>query len=85
MLRACVQDHKGSWEEHLLLMEFAYNKSYQAIIQMAPFESLYKKPCRSLIYWKKVGERSITGPDLIRDTFEKVCLIWKRILMDQSR
>ena len=24
MLRACVLDHKGSWEEHLPLVEFAY-------------------------------------------------------------
>ena len=33
----------------------------------------------------EVGERSITGPDLVRDTFEKVDLIWKRLLMAQSR
>ena len=32
MLRACVLDHKGSWEEHLPLAEFAYNNSYQANI-----------------------------------------------------
>ena len=32
MLRACVLDHKGSWEEHLPLVEFAYNNSYQASI-----------------------------------------------------
>ena len=28
---------------------------------------------------------SITGPDLIRDTSEKVSLIRQRLLMDQSR
>ena len=28
MLRACVLDHKGSWEEHFPLVEFAYNNSY---------------------------------------------------------
>ena len=28
MLRACVLDHKGSWEEHLPLVEFAYNNNY---------------------------------------------------------
>ena len=28
MLRACVLDHKGSLEEHLPLVEFAYNNSY---------------------------------------------------------
>ena len=32
MLRACVLDHKGSWEEHLPLVEFAYNNSYQVSI-----------------------------------------------------
>ena len=41
MLRACVLDLKGSWEEHLPLVEFAYNNSYQESIQMAPYESLY--------------------------------------------
>ena len=28
MLRAYVLDHKGSWEEHLPLVEFTYNNSY---------------------------------------------------------
>ena len=32
-----------------------------------------------------MGERSITGPDLIRDTSEKVDLIPKRLLTTQSR
>ena len=33
MLRACVLDHKGSWEEHFPLVKFAYNNSYQASIR----------------------------------------------------
>ena len=85
MLQACVLDHKGSWEEHLPLVEFAYNNSYQASIQMAPYEALYGKPCRSPLCWIEVGESSITGPDLIRDTSEKVSLIRQRLLMAQSR
>ena len=36
MLRACVLDHKGCWEEYLPLVEFAYNNSYQASIQRHP-------------------------------------------------
>ena len=28
MLRACILDLKGSWEEHLPFAEFAYNNSY---------------------------------------------------------
>ena len=85
MLRACVLDFKGSWEEHLPLVEFAYNNSYQASIQMAAYEALYGRPCRSSICWTKVGESSTTGPDLIQDTTEKVGLIWKRLLMAQIR
>ena len=34
-LRACVLDHKCSWEEQFPLVEFSYNNSYQASIQMA--------------------------------------------------
>ena len=40
MLQACVLDLKGSWDEHLPLVEFAYNNNYQASIQMAPYEAL---------------------------------------------
>ena len=85
MLRACVLDLKGSWEEHLPIVEFAYNNSYHVSIQMAPYEALYGRPCRSPICWTKMGEPSIIGPDLIRDTSEKVDLIWKRLLTAQSR
>ena len=85
MLRACFLDHKGSWEEHFPLVEFAYNNNLQASIQMAPYEALYGRPCRSPICWTEVGESSINGPDLIRDTSEKVSLKLQRLLTDQSR
>ena len=85
ILRACVLDHKGSWEEQFSLVEFAYNNSYQASTRMAPYEALYGRPCRSLICWTEVGESFITSPDLIRDTSEKVSLIRQRLLTAQSR
>ena len=85
MLRACVLDLKGSWEEHFPLVEFAYNNSYHASIQMAPYEALYGRPYRSPVCWTKVGESSTTGLELIRVTSEKVDLIRKRLLMAQSR
>ena len=52
---------------------------------MAPYEALYGRPCRSPLCWTEVEENSITGPDLIRDTSEKVSLIRQRLLMAQSR
>ena len=34
MLRGCMLDFKGSWEEYLPLAEFAYNNSFQSTIGM---------------------------------------------------
>ena len=85
MLQACVLDLKDSWEEHLPLVEFTYNNSYRASIQMAPYEALYGRPCRSLICWTEMEERSSIGSDLIGDTSNKVDLMWKRLLVAQSR
>ena len=85
MLRAFVLDHKGSWDEHLPLVEFAYNNSYQASIQLAPYEALYGRPVRSPLCWTEVGESSITGSNLVRDTSEKVSLKRQRLLTAQNR
>ena len=52
---------------------------------MAPYEALYGRPCRSPICWTEVGESSITGPDLIRDTSDKVGMIRKCLLTAQNR
>ncbi|CAA0825684.1 Unknown protein, partial [Striga hermonthica] len=56
MLRALVLDRGDKWESILPLVEFAYNNSYQTLIQMAPFEALYGRKCRSPLYWEDVGE-----------------------------
>ena len=85
MLPACVLDHNGRWEKHLPLVEFAYNNSYQASMQMAPYEALYERSCRSPICWTEIGEISIIGLDLIKDTYERVGLIRHRLLTAHSR
>ena len=85
MLRACIMDFHGAWESHLLLAEFAYNNSYRASIGMAPFEALYGRPCRSPVCWAEVGDRSLLGPELVRETTEKVALIRERLKTAQSR
>ena len=41
MRRACVLEFKDNWVDHLALVEFAYNNSYQTSIGMAPYEALY--------------------------------------------
>ena len=68
----------------MALVEFAYNNSYQVSVQMAPYEALYGRPCRLPLCWIEVEESSITGPNLIRDTSEKVRWIRQCLLMAQS-
>jgi hypothetical protein len=45
MLRACVLEFKGVWVQYLPLIEFAYNKNYQATIGMPPYKALYRRKC----------------------------------------
>ncbi|GKA20794.1 putative reverse transcriptase domain-containing protein [Tanacetum coccineum] len=56
MLRACVLDFRGSWDVHLLLVEFSYNNSYHSSVRCAPFKALYSRKCRPPIMWAKVVE-----------------------------
>ncbi|KAI3804484.1 hypothetical protein L1987_26058 [Smallanthus sonchifolius] len=81
MLRACVIDFKGNWDLHLPLVEFSYNNSYHTSIDMAPFEALYSRKCRSPICWTEIGEAQITGPELIQETSEKIMLIRDNLLV----
>ncbi|GJX73566.1 putative reverse transcriptase domain-containing protein [Tanacetum coccineum] len=63
MLRACVLDFEGSWDVHLLFVEFSYNNSFHSSVRCAPFEALYGRKCRSPIMWAEVGEGQLIGPD----------------------
>ena len=79
MLRACVLDFKGGWDQHLSLIEFAYNNSYQSTIQMVPYEALYGRKCRSPLGWFEVGDHSLLGLDMVQDAVRKVRLVRDRM------
>lgn len=85
MLRACVLDFKGSWDEYLALIEFAYNNSYHSSIGMTPYEALYGRPCRSPVCWAEVGDNKVMGTEVVQETTEKVSIIRDRIRRAQSR
>ncbi|KAK6120947.1 hypothetical protein DH2020_045316 [Rehmannia glutinosa] len=52
---------------------------------MAPYEALYGRKCRSPLYWSEVGEKKMLGPELVRQTVEKIAKIQDRIRMAQDR
>ena len=60
MLRACVLEFEGSC---------------QSSIQMALYEALYGRKCRSPVGWFEVGARQLLGPDMVKDAVDKVKLI----------
>ena len=67
ILRMCVMDLGGSSDDHLPLVEFAYNNSYHSSIEMAPYEALYGRKCRSPLCWDEIRERELTEPEIIQD------------------
>jgi hypothetical protein len=50
MLRACALQYGTSCDKSLAYAEFSYNNSYQKSLQMAPFEALYGRKCRTPLF-----------------------------------
>ncbi|WCJ18415.1 Transposon Tf2-9 polyprotein [Euphorbia peplus] len=85
MLRGSILNFHGSWDVHLPLMEFAYNNSYQSSIDMAPYETLYGRRCRTPLCWSEVGGRQLLGPKLVQETSEKIKIIQQSLKEAQDR
>ena len=85
MLRACVIEFGGHWDNFLPLSEFSYNNSYHSSIDMAPFEALYGRRCRSPIGLFDAFEVRPWGTDLLRESLDKVKFIQEKLLAAQNR
>nr|GEW70768.1 hypothetical protein [Tanacetum cinerariifolium] len=55
------------------------------IIKAASFEALYGGKCRSPICWAEVGDRQLTGPEIIHETTKKIVQIKSRIQAVRDR
>ncbi|GKE43989.1 putative reverse transcriptase domain-containing protein [Tanacetum coccineum] len=84
MLHTCVIEFGNSWDHHFPLVDFSYNNSYHTSIKAAPYEALYGRKCRSFVSWSEVGDSQLTGPELIRDSTEKIVQIKNRLLTARS-
>ncbi len=85
MLRSCVIEFEKSWDRYLPLAEFTYNNRYQASIQMAPYEGLYGRKCKTPVCWTELGEDKLVGLDLIKQIKEKVKLIKANLKVASDR
>ena len=85
MLRACVISFGKNWEKSLPFAEFAYNNSFQSSLNMAPFEFLYGRRCRTPLNWSETGERQFFGPDMIKEAEDQVRIVRDQLKAAQSR
>jgi hypothetical protein len=85
LLRACVLDDRGSWDDVLPLIEFTYNNSFHTSIGMAPYEALYGRRCQTPLCWYQDGESMIVGPEMVQQTTDKVRKIRARMKVAQDR
>nr|GEV81058.1 reverse transcriptase domain-containing protein [Tanacetum cinerariifolium] len=79
MLRACILDVGGSWDVHLLLVEFSYNNSYHSGVRCTPFEALYVRKYCLPIMLAEVAEGQLIGPELVQEITEKISQIKDRL------
>jgi hypothetical protein len=84
MLRAYALKYGKSWDKSLPYAEFSYNNSHQASIEMAPFEALYGRQCRTPLFWSQTGESQVFGPEVPRDAEKQVQMIRENLKVTQS-
>ena len=52
---------------------------------MSPFEALYGRKCQTPLMWSEVGERSLFGPNMIKEAEEQVAKVQENLKVAQSR
>ncbi|KAI3808491.1 hypothetical protein L1987_24442 [Smallanthus sonchifolius] len=53
--------------------------------QVAPFEALYGRTCRTPICWSEIEEKELSGPEIVLETTEKVNQIRDRLKAARDR
>jgi hypothetical protein len=85
MLRACALKYGKCWDKSLPYAQFSYNNSYQASIEMALYEALYGRQCRTPLFWSQIVESKIFGPEVLKDAEKQVWMVRENLKIAQSR
>ncbi|XP_070054415.1 uncharacterized protein [Nicotiana tomentosiformis] len=83
--RIMTEAHTSRYSVHPGSTKMYHDLSYHANIQMAPFEALYGRRCKSPIGWFDIGEAELIGPDLVHQAMEKIKVITEQLKTAQSR
>jgi hypothetical protein len=52
---------------------------------MAPFEMLYRRRCRTPLFWTENGERKVFGPNILQEVEKQVRMVRENLRVAQSR
>ena len=85
MLRACVLDWGTDWVQHLSLVEFSYNNNWYSSIEMARYEALYGRRCRSPVCWDEPADVVGTFLQLVEQTQATVVRVHEHMRIAQER
>jgi hypothetical protein len=85
MLRAYALMYGKSWDKSLPYTEFPYNNSYQASIQMAPYEALYGRQCQTPLFWSQTRESQVFRLEVLKDAEKQVQMVCESLKVAQSR
>jgi hypothetical protein len=85
MLRACALKYGKSWDKSLPYAKFSYNNSYQASIEMALYEALYERQCRTSLFWSQTRESQIFGMEVLKDAEKQVQIIRENLKIALSQ
>jgi hypothetical protein len=73
-----------NWDKSLPYAKF-YNNSYQESLEMALFEMLYGRRCRTPLFWNATRERKVFGPDILQEAEKQVHSVRENLRSSQSR
>ncbi|KAJ8761655.1 hypothetical protein K2173_004431 [Erythroxylum novogranatense] len=60
-------------------------QSERTSIGMAPYETLYGRKCRTPVCWIELSENKMIGPEIVKDTEEKIQIIQQRLKAASDR
>ena len=84
-MRACVLEFQDSWDNYISPMDFSYNNHHHSSIRMTPYEALYDKKCRSVIFWNEECLRILEEPELVQEIVDKINIMKSRLGAAQDR
>jgi hypothetical protein len=67
------------------LVEFAYNNGYHTSLKIIPFEELYGRKCNTPVSWDNPADRTVVGPELLKEMEDQMIKIKKNLKVAQCR